>query len=124
MSEEITYEEYNNFVRGYDLDIPEIESGAIFPEIERRLFQTIKDLKNQCNNLAMQLELESGESIAYMKERDDIHEIYANECRRHAQTILKFEAAKAYIDASPCDPDITPEQIDAYAKYKDACNAK
>jgi hypothetical protein len=49
MSEEITVEEYNNFVRDYDLDMPEIESGAIFPEIERRLFQTIKDLKVELN---------------------------------------------------------------------------
>ncbi len=47
---------------------------------------------------------------------------HANECRRHADTIIKFNAAKAYIEASPCDPGITTKQIDAYAKYKELCN--
>ena len=31
-----------------------------------------------------------------------------------------FKAAKAYIDSSVCDPDITDEMIDAYEKYQDA----
>ena len=31
-----------------------------------------------------------------------------------------FTAAKGYIDASPCDPDINNEQIEAYQKYQEA----
>lgn len=30
-----------------------------------------------------------------------------------------FEAAKKFIEESPCDPDIYKEQLEAYEKYQD-----
>jgi len=51
---------------------------------------------------------------------DEAIEIIGQIRQRNKELEAAFTAAKGYIDASPCDPDIDNEQIEAYQKYQDA----
>lgn len=51
---------------------------------------------------------------------DDWNRFFPDMGPREVKELL--ESAIGYINTSPCDPDITNEQIDAYVKYQDALN--
>lgn len=71
------------------------------------------------SDIVIDIELKRTKGRVTREEAKDLA-LVANEIRKERDKYKAlFEAAKKYIDASPCDPDIYDDQCKAWKKYQD-----